>query len=90
MLRKVIECIHVENLLSLVTYSGTYLMNGLDELQAEFPNYMFNVRGKGTMVAFTCPTVEVRNTIHRNLLDRGKYIKSLPIFYIVRVKKKNI
>ncbi|XP_026329213.1 4-aminobutyrate aminotransferase, mitochondrial-like [Hyposmocoma kahamanoa] len=71
MLGKVIECIHVQNLLSLVTYSGTYLMNGLYELQTEFPNYMFNVRGRGTMVAFTCPTVEVRNTIHRNLLDRG-------------------
>lgn len=85
MLEKVIECVQAQNLLSLVTRSGICLVNGLHELQAEFPDYLCNVRGRGTMVAFTCPTKEIRNLIHKKLLERGKYKNKIISFYIVLV-----
>lgn len=72
MLEKVIHVIRAQNLLSLVRYSGTCLKKGLHELEMEFPKLISNVRGRGTFLAFTCRTVDIRDKINKGLLDRGK------------------
>lgn len=72
MLEKVIHVIRAQNLLSLVRYSGTCLKKGLHDLEIEFPNLISNVRGRGTMLAFSCATVDIRDKIHRGLLTHGK------------------
>lgn len=86
LLERVIQVIRAQNLLSLVRYSGTCLKKGLHELEVEFPNLISNVRGRGTMLAFSCTTVDIRDNIHRSLLCHGKCIKI--VFYFNHNKNR--
>lgn len=50
-----------ENILDYVAATaGPALMKGLAELQAEFPEFVSNVRGKGVMCAFDVKTADLR------------------------------
>ena len=50
---------HILDQVSNVT--GPRLMQGLKELEAEFPQFISNVRGKGLMCAYDFPCEELRN-----------------------------
>jgi L-lysine 6-transaminase len=50
-----------ENILDYVSNTaGPVLIKGLEELRAEFPDFISNVRGKGLMCAFDIKTPELR------------------------------
>ena len=59
---KYLEIYREEKILDYVTNTaGPALYKGLKELEAEFPDYIRNVRGKGLMCAYDICTPELRD-----------------------------
>jgi len=50
---------------------GRHLRARLDELAAEFPGLVLDVRGRGPMCAFSLPTTTDRDKLIRGLWQRG-------------------
>lgn len=55
------EIIDEENLVENAARVGAYFIGELERFQAEFPNLVSNVRGRGLMAAFDLPSGELRD-----------------------------
>ncbi|BBZ10211.1 L-lysine 6-transaminase [Mycobacterium branderi] len=69
--RRVLEVIESEQLFANAAAQGRYLRSGLDELAADFPAAMLDVRGRGLMCAFSLPGAAERDEVIRELWQRG-------------------
>jgi len=52
-----------DKLTELAAETGTYLVNKLEPLAAKHPEYVSNIRGKGTYLAFDVETPELRTAL---------------------------
>jgi L-lysine 6-transaminase len=68
--RRILEVIESEGLLVRADKAGRYLRDKLDELAAEFPELVADVRGRGLMCAFSMPTAAQRDALIGGLWDR--------------------
>jgi L-lysine 6-transaminase len=69
--RRILEVIEVEELFENAAMQGRYLRARLDELAADFPALVLDVRGRGLMCAFSLPTTTDRDQLIRRLWQRG-------------------
>ncbi|KAE8882086.1 4-aminobutyrate aminotransferase [Phytophthora fragariae] len=60
-LKAVLDVVESDSLLENVQITGDYLKAGLNEIAADFPTLVSNVRGQGTYLAMDFPTEAVRN-----------------------------
>ncbi|XP_070779260.1 4-aminobutyrate aminotransferase, mitochondrial isoform X4 [Enoplosus armatus] len=70
-LAEVLNVIRRENLLEEVTRSGKALLNGLYELQAQYPGILSRARGQGTFCAIDICDDATRNSILLKARDKG-------------------
>jgi L-lysine 6-transaminase len=66
-----LDIIAEEKLVEHAAKVGGGLLAGLEKLAADFPQLVFNVRGRGLMCAFDLPTPEVRDEFRKDLYDNG-------------------
>lgn len=66
-LKLILEVIEQENLVQHAEEMGTYLLEGLQRLEQQYPQYVSAARGKGLMCAFNLPTAELRNKVQSQL-----------------------
>ena len=57
------EVIREDNLSELAVETGSYLVDKLNALAVKHPQFIKDIRGKGTYLAFDCETVELRNDL---------------------------
>ena len=69
--RRILEVIESEGLFDRAAESGRYLRDRLDELAVEFPDLVFDVRGRGLMCAFSMPTAAQRDSLVARLWEGG-------------------
>lgn len=69
--RRILEVIEVEELFDNAAVQGRYLRARLDELAADFPTVVLDVRGRGLMCAFSLPTTAERDELIRRLWQCG-------------------
>jgi L-lysine 6-transaminase len=69
--RRILEVIESDGLFARAAESGRYLRRRLDELAADFPDLVRDVRGRGLMRAFSLPTAAQRDSLLADLWDRG-------------------
>lgn len=74
MLEQVLNVIREEDLLGLTRNSGQVLMDGLTDLQQRYPGVMSAARGRGTLIAADCPTVETRDKVVGGMRKAGVLI----------------
>lgn len=68
--RRILEVIEADALLPRAAATGRYLLGRLENLSAEFPGVVLDVRGRGLMCAFSLPTPALRDELVRRLWDR--------------------
>ncbi|HYB39849.1 MAG TPA: L-lysine 6-transaminase [Mycobacterium sp.] len=68
--RRILEVIESGELFENAAAHGGYLRARLDELAADFPAVMLDVRGRGLMCAFSLPTTADRDELIRQLWQR--------------------
>ena len=68
--RRILEVIESDGLLEHAAEAGRYLLARLEELAAEFPELVLDVRGRGLMCAFSLPTAAQRDELIAKLWDR--------------------
>lgn len=68
--RRVLEIIEADALIPRAADTGRYLLNRLDDLAAEFPGMVLDVRGRGLMCAFSLPSAAQRDALIRGLWER--------------------
>ena len=68
--RRILEVIEADGLMEHAAEAGRYLHARLEELAAEFPESVRDVRGRGLMRAFSLPSREQRDDLIRKLWDR--------------------
>lgn len=66
-LKLILEVIEQENLVQHAEEVGAYLLEGLQRLEQQYPQYVSAARGKGLMCAFNLPTAELRNKVQSQL-----------------------
>ncbi|XP_034021303.1 4-aminobutyrate aminotransferase, mitochondrial-like [Thalassophryne amazonica] len=71
LLAEVLNVIHRENLLEQVTRSGKALLNGLYQLQAQYPGMLSRARGQGTFCAVDIRDDATRDSILLKTRDKG-------------------
>lgn len=69
--RRILEVIEVEELFDNAAVQGRYLRARRDELAADFPTVVLDVRGRGLMCAFSLPTTAERDELIRRLWQCG-------------------
>ncbi len=72
-LKLILEVIENENLVENARTVGDYLLNGLKNLEAKYPEKISNARGRGLMCAVDLPTCEQRDAV-RDELYKDKVI----------------
>lgn len=65
------EVIEEDQLTNLAVETGAYLTEKLKELSDRFPEFVQDVRGKGTYLAFDCGSAEIRNDLLTRLKAEG-------------------
>ncbi|KAG6579934.1 4-aminobutyrate aminotransferase [Phytophthora cinnamomi] len=70
-LKAVLDVVESDSLLENVQITGAYLKAGLNEIAAEFPTLVTNVRGQGTYLAMDFPTEAVRNDFVSLMKTKG-------------------
>ncbi len=65
----ILEIIEKENLVEYAAEAGAFLLEGLQDLQAKYPDKISNARGRGLMCAFDLATPEMRNTLQQMLYE---------------------
>lgn len=68
---KYLEIVKEEKLDENADTVGKYFLRRLEEIQDEMPELVSNARGRGLMIAFDCPTPEIRNKLHRKIFENG-------------------
>jgi L-lysine 6-transaminase len=68
--RRILEVIETDGLMEHATEAGRYLQARLEELAAEFPELVRDVRGRGLMRAVSLPSGAQRDELIRGLWDR--------------------
>ena len=68
--RRILEVIEADGLLVRTAKAGRYLLDRLEDLAAEFPGVVLDVRGRGLMCAFSLPSAAQRDELIRRLWDR--------------------
>ncbi len=68
--RRILEVIEADGLMDHAAEAGRYLHARLEELAADFPELVRDVRGRGLMRAFSLPSGEQRDELIRKLWDR--------------------
>merc|ERR1712216_186567 len=69
--RAVLETIQKEGLQLSVREVAKKLMHTLHEASKTHPDYVANVRGQGTIIAFDCASSEKRDNLSNHLRDSG-------------------
>jgi L-lysine 6-transaminase len=69
--RRILEVIETDGLMDHAAEAGRYLHARLEELAADFPELVHDVRGRGLMRAFSLPSGEQRDELVRKLWDRN-------------------
>ena len=69
-----LELIEKEKLVDKAAQTGKYLLQGLHDLQNEFPNLVSNARGQGLYCAFDLPSSEKRDHLANHLMDEGSIL----------------
>ena len=69
--RRILEIIERDGLFARAAANGRYLRDRLEELAADFPGVVRDVRGRGLMCAFSMPTTEQRDSLVAGLWDHG-------------------
>jgi L-lysine 6-transaminase len=72
--QRYMEIIKEDNLVEKSRVMGEYLIAKLNELQAEFPQMLGNVRGKGLFCAFDLRNGDERNTLRKKAFANGLMI----------------
>ena len=72
--QRYLEVIHEENLLKNAEIQGKHLLEGLEEIQDQYPEIISNARGLGLMCAFDLPTPEQRDQLKNRLYANGLMI----------------
>ncbi|PSN49842.1 4-aminobutyrate aminotransferase, partial [Blattella germanica] len=72
-LQGVLNVIKRDCLLDLVNESGKKLYKGLREFEKEFPSLVCGARGRGTFLAISCYSPEVRDDIVGRMKKKGKF-----------------
>ena len=67
--RRFVDIVEQENLLSRVRETGEHVLRGLRRI-AEDHEVILNVRGHGSLIAFTLPSSSIRDSISSGLMDR--------------------
>ncbi|MEQ2241133.1 hypothetical protein ILYODFUR_022260 [Ilyodon furcidens] len=73
-LAEVLNVIRRENLLEEVTRSGKALLNGLYELQAQYPGLLSRARGQGTFCAIDLCDTATRDRLLLQARDKGVHL----------------
>jgi len=68
--RRILETIEADELMVRAAKAGRYLVDQLEDLAAEFPGSVLDVRGRGLMCAFSLPSSAERDELIRRLWDR--------------------
>jgi len=66
--KHILKIIQEENLVENSRIVGEHLLNGLNEIQKDFPNTISNARGLGLMCSFDLPSTEIRNKFKETCL----------------------
>ena len=69
--RRILETIEAEHLFAQAAELGRYLLGRLEELAAEHPRLVLDVRGRGLMCAFSLPSAAQRDELVGRLWRRG-------------------
>lgn len=69
--QKYLEVIEEEKLILNATVQGQRLLNGLQEIQEQYPQKISNARGRGLMCAFDLPTPEKRDELRQHFYSNG-------------------
>jgi L-lysine 6-transaminase len=69
-----LEIIQEEQLLENVKKVGKILLEKINSLQLEYPDYISNVRGKGFFCAFDVRETEIRNKLREKCFKEGLLI----------------
>jgi len=69
-----LEIIEEEKLVENAARVGTHLQSQLDRMQAEMPDVLSNVRGRGLMCAIDFPDTEMRNRVADKAYELGLMI----------------
>ena len=70
-LQAYLDAMENEHMLENTNITGRYLLNGLNELQNQFPHLLSRVRGVGTFCAFDLPTASSRDALVGLLRNSG-------------------
>jgi L-lysine 6-transaminase len=68
---KVLEVIERDGLVAQTAQVGAYFKGKLEDLAAEYPGALSNVRGRGTFLALDLADGEARDAAHRSCMDNG-------------------
>jgi L-lysine 6-transaminase len=68
--RRILEVIESDGLMVRAAKAGRYLLDGLAELAAQYPEVVLDVRGRGLMCAFSLPSTAQRDELIRRLWNR--------------------
>ncbi|KAI5697508.1 hypothetical protein M8J75_011543 [Diaphorina citri] len=71
LLKGIIDTIHNENLLDRVQKTGNILLNGLKDLEKQYPGLIHSARGKGTFCAIDTKDATQRDGIVQGFKKRG-------------------
>lgn len=71
LLKTVLQTIRSEGLQALVGVVGQALREVLESVSADHPDFVQNLRGVGTIIAFDCESPELRDTLVTELRNRG-------------------
>lgn len=71
LLQGVLSVMKRDSLLSVVQKSGEKLLNGLYDLQKEFPALLSAARGRGTFLAISCSSTKIRDDLVNRLKQKG-------------------
>lgn len=72
--RKFLEIIEEENLVENAAVVGAYLVERLQDIQKKHPQRLYNIRGKGLMVAFDAYTPDYASKVQKAAYDKNLLI----------------
>jgi 4-aminobutyrate aminotransferase/(S)-3-amino-2-methylpropionate transaminase len=74
LLEAVLQTIKKDNLLENVRSTGKYVLDGIEALQAKYPQVLNSARGLGFIIAVNCYTGQRRDKFVHNLRLKGWFL----------------